>query len=90
MAFTFTLIKQNVMGNQRVAMYKVVTETTYSGAVATPMGKVDAAILSPLSAAAFVGAVKINTAAASAAANGSVFISSTTNGDEYYLTVYGH
>jgi hypothetical protein len=91
MAFTFTLLKQNVDGMERMAIYKLTADTTYSGAVQTPLGFIDAAILTPMSAAVISGAlsVKKNTTAASAAANGAVFISGCVNGDDYYLVVYG-
>lgn len=89
MAYTATLLKNNVMGNQRVAMYKVVTDAA-SGSVATPLGFIDAAIISPISMTTAAIIVKANTTVASAAANGTVFISSAVNTDVFYLTVYGH
>lgn len=91
MAYTFTTVKNAVIGNERLVIYNVNCDATGSGTVSTPMGFIDAAILSPISCASIgMGIiVKRNTGAASAAANGSVFLSSTTNGDNFFLTVYG-
>lgn len=91
MAYTFTLVSNDVDGSQRRLVYNCTLDTAYSGAVATPLSYVNAAIISPISCASIgMGIiVKRNTTAASAAANGSVFISSNTSGDNVFLTVYG-
>jgi hypothetical protein len=89
MAYTATLLKNNIMGNQRVAMYSVAADAA-SGSVATPCGFIDAAIISPISMTTSGIKVKVNTTVASAVANGTVFISSAASTDVFYLTVYGH
>ena len=92
MAFTFTLLKQIVAGSERQAIYKVTADTTYSGSVQTPVGFIDAVLLTPLSAAVISGAINVkanaNTGTVSAA-NGAFLISGCVNGDVYYAVVYG-
>lgn len=89
MASTFTVLKQVNLGNERLVIYDVSFDGT-SAAVAGPFGTVDAAMISPISMnSATSPCVKINTTAASAAANGSIFLSSSTAGDHFYMMVYG-
>jgi hypothetical protein len=88
MAYTATLQKINVMGNQRVSQY-LVTADAASGSVVTNMGTLDCAVIGPISMATAGIKVKINTSAASAAANGQVLISSAVSGDAFFLICYG-
>jgi hypothetical protein len=88
MAYTATLQKNNVMGNQRVAQY-LVTADAASGVVVTTLGYIDAIAVAPVSMATAGAKFKANTNAASAAANGSVMVSSAANGDVFFLTVFG-
>ncbi len=90
MAYTATLIKHNVIGNQRMLQYNVTADAN-SGAVATPLGLVESIVFTPISmnTLTITPKFKPNLSAASAAANGSVFMSSCTNGDNFFLIVYG-
>jgi len=88
MAFTGTLIRQNVVGDERMAHYDV-TADALSGAVATSLGYITAAYIGPVSMATAAITVVINKNAAGSAANGSVHLSGCVNGDHFYLHVYG-
>lgn len=88
MAFTATLLKKSVHGDERVEHY-LVTADANSGSVSTGVGVITLAHLSVKSAATGAQKVKANLSAASAAANGSLFLSSCTSGDDFYVTVYG-
>lgn len=88
MAYTTTLIKNSIMGNQRVAEYNVTADAA-SGSVATTVGLIDSIQITPISMATICGHFRINTNAASAASNGVLFCSSIANGDNFFLTVYG-
>src|SRR5678816_2679121 len=84
MAFTATLKKHAISGNERVAIYQVAADAA-SGMVVTPLSYVDAVTWAPISMATFGGTIKINTNDSSAVANGTVFISSVANGDDCLL-----
>ena len=88
MAFTATLLKENVMGNQRVAQYKVSADAV-SGIVATKMGVIDAIAVSPISMNSGGPKFKINCTTAAAASNGILNIADVTSGDDLFVTVYG-
>lgn len=90
-AHTYTLVSNESDGNYRRAAYIVEASTTASGAVQTPCGYVIAAKVSPLSCSSvgFGIICKPNLNAASATANGSVFLSSCASGDSFYLIVTG-
>lgn len=91
MAQTYTKVSDTVSGNKRECIYIVQASTSASGAVQTPLGYVVSTQIAPLSCAS-VGwgiIVKPNLDSASATKNGSVFISSTTSGDDFYLVCYG-
>lgn len=89
MAYTATLIKMNVIGNQRSAEYNVTSDANQSGTVGTALGTLDAAFISPISMNTAGIKVKINTTGASAASNGNILISGCTSGDNFFLIVYG-
>lgn len=91
MAYTFTKVTDLSFGNKRGVLYDVTLDDAYSGTVATPLGVIDYIEVSPISCASVgMGIIfKINTTTASAAANGSVFISSNTDGDHLFMTVFG-
>ena len=90
-AHTYTLVSNEVDGSVRKAAYIVSASTTASGAVDTPIGWVQSAKISPLSCASvgFGIIVKANQSSAGATKSGSVFVSSCTSGDVFFLTVYG-
>lgn len=88
MAYTATIQKKTVFGNQRVEQY-LVTADAASGSVTTGLSVVESAGICPVSMATAGIKVKINTSAASAAANGQVLVSSAVSGDAFFLTVYG-
>lgn len=88
MAFTATLKKVSVHGDQRVAQYDV-TADAVSGVVATKVGVIESAFISPISMATAAGKVKINAKTATSAQNGSVNIADVASGDNFFLIVYG-
>lgn len=88
MAFTATLLKTTVFGDQRVQHYSVVADAA-SGSVSTGLGYVVACGYAPQSCATAGFKIKANLSAASATANGTVMVSSAANGDVFFLTVYG-
>lgn len=89
MAFTASILKQSVHGDERVIHYSVLADAA-SGAVATGLSIIHQVMTSPQSLTTAIYKVKMNTNAASAAANGSVMISSVASGDTLFLTVFGH
>lgn len=88
MAYTATLIKQSIMGNERSALYNVTADAA-SGVVGTSFGLVDAVVMGPISMATASPKVRINTNILSAASNGNIFISSAASGDNFFVIVYG-
>lgn len=88
---TSTLLKKIVSGNECLSLYEVDAQATASFAVATNVGILEAASIHPLSCASvgFGIICKTNKAADGTALNGSVFVSSTTSGDKFYLVCYG-
>lgn len=88
MAFTATVIKETVHGNQRVTHFTVVADAA-SGVVDSQMGYVEAINFAPVSMATAGGKFKANLNDSSATANGKVFVSSVASGDVFFLTVYG-
>lgn len=89
MAFTATKLKGDVHGSQRVEQYLVSADAA-SGSVATGLQYIDCLSICPNSMSTAGIKVKANLSAASATANGTVMMSSATNGDVFYLVVYGH
>ena len=89
MAFTNTLVKQTVYGNERVQHYNITADAA-SGVVYTGLSYVDAFHWSAISmTTSTVPHMKANVGTASAASLGNVFISSVISGDNFFLTVYG-
>lgn len=88
MAFTATLRRSTVFGDQRVLQYKVVADAA-SGQVATGLQYIDCIATSIESAATGGFKVRPNLSEASAASNGVVFVSSAANGDIFFLTIFG-
>jgi hypothetical protein len=88
MAYTKTLIKNTVFGNQRVIQYKVSADAV-SGAVTAPLSYIDVALLTPISMTTNAILVKVNTTLGSAVANGSVYLANVTSSDDFFLILYG-
>jgi len=88
MAYTVTLKKVTVFGDQKVAQYAV-TSDAVSGVVSTKLKIIDSASLCPVSMNTGGIKVKINAATAAAASNGKVNLADLTSGDDLFLIVYG-
>lgn len=88
MAYTATKIFTTVHGTQRVIGFEVTADAA-SGAVATGLSYIDGISIAPISMATAGAKFKRNLNAASATANGTVFVSSAANADLFYLTVFG-
>lgn len=89
MAYTATIVKQSIMGNERVTLLNVTADANQSGTVSTSLGFLDSAVLGPISMSTAGIKVKVNTTGASAASNGNILISGCTSGDNFFLVVYG-
>lgn len=89
MAFTVTLVKHNVAGNERISIYDVTADAA-SGVIGTNIGVVDGIAISPISMATAGIKLKPNLSAASSAANGNIMASSCASGDRFFVTVFGH
>lgn len=89
MAYTAVIAKQTVHGDQRTIQYEITADAA-SGSVATGLQYIDSIQVTPISMATTAGKFRRNLNAASAAANGSVMVSSIASGDVFYMQVYGH
>lgn len=89
MAYTATLVKKTVHGNERVVAFDV-TADAQSGVVDAGM-YIDHFSVGPISMNTF-SLVKFrpNIGADSAAANGKLMISGCTSGDRMFITIFGH
>lgn len=88
MAYTVSILKNTVWGDQRVIQYSILADAT-TQTVATGLGYLDSIAVAAKSATSGLGKFKINVNASGVAANGSFGMSSIVSGDEYYVTVYG-
>ena len=88
MAYTASLVKSTVFGDQRVQQYQVTADAA-SGSVSTGLSYIQSISFSPISMATAGPKIKANLDATSATANGTVFVSSAANGDAFFLTVFG-
>ncbi len=88
MAYTVTILKENVVGNQRKVDYKITTDAV-SGAVATKLAYIDSVNICPISMNSAGIKVKANAITATSAGFGSVNIADSTSGDDFFMTVYG-
>jgi hypothetical protein len=89
MAFTATLLKRTVFGDQRVEHYSVTADAA-SGTVSTGLGVITQVMTSPQSLTTAIYKVKANrNAADTGTSNGTVLISSVASGDTLFLTVFG-
>jgi hypothetical protein len=90
MAYTATILKQSVHGDERVIHYSVLADAA-SGSVATGLSVIHQVQTSPQSLTTAIYKVKANrNGADTAALNGTVLISSIASGDVLLMTVYGH
>lgn len=89
MAFTNSLVAQTVFGNKRVVIYNVTADAA-SGAVTSSLSVIEFFTYTPQSCATAGGTHKMNLTVGSASANGVLFVSSVANGDNFFVTLYGH
>ncbi len=91
MAFTVTKLYQYSEGN-KVCIAFDVTADANSGVISTGLNVVEAVIATPVSCVTVVPMPKFrrNLSAASATANGSIMVSSCTNGDAFTVIAIGH
>lgn len=91
MAYTASSIAgvNTTWGNKLVKVLNVTADAA-SGSVSTGLNVVDFAMVQLISAATGAFKVKVNLTVASAAANGTVFVSSAASGDNFVLIAVGH
>lgn len=88
MAFDVTTLFTTVYGNKRVVALDVTADAA-SGAVTTGLSVVDAVTMGPISCATAAFKIKINQNSAATALNGSLFVSSAADGDNFYIVAHG-
>lgn len=88
MAYSIASESNGVFGNKRFHAFKVTTDAA-SGAVDTGLSVIDFFSLSAVSAATGAPTVLLNANSGGTAVNGSFALSSTTSGDDFFVTVYG-
>lgn len=88
MAYTATKVMTTVFGNVRVVGFNVAADAA-SGSVATGLKNVLWCDITPISMTTGAPHLKINTDATSAAAAGTIFISSAASTDNFFLVAYG-
>jgi len=89
MAYTVTLRKKGVHGDQRYLQY-LVTADAATQSVATGLSYIDVLNISPGSLTTYTFKAWANSNASGVATNGTVGLSGLTSGDQFYMTVYGH
>lgn len=90
MSFTNTRLYRTVWGNKIVEAWDVTTDAA-SGSISTGMSVIEAIIgVVPVSAATAAPKFKMNTSAASATANGVIFVSSAASADHFIVVAAGH
>lgn len=88
MAFTATLAKKTVHGDQYV-WQGTVTADAASGVVSFGFAAITHAHVTPKSATTAYYVARINALAATTASVGDLAISGVASGDEFFVTVYG-
>jgi hypothetical protein len=89
MAYTASIAKETVFGDQRVKMYNVTADAN-SGAIGTGLNYINAVSISLQSASSAGFKVKPNVGSGATASQfGQIFVSGCTNGDAFQLVVYG-
>lgn len=87
MAFTITR-EQTVLGNLRVALLNVTTDSA-SGNVDSGLSVVKHVAICPISMATVAIGLDANVGSGATALPGIINIGSSASGDNFYLTVYG-
>jgi hypothetical protein len=88
MAFTKSHIAQSVVGNLRMSIFRVTADAN-SGAVDSGLSVIEAVQATVVSAATGAQKFKKNTNSGATALNGSLFMSSCTNGDVFEVVCLG-
>lgn len=88
MAFSLSITSKKVYGNDQV-IHGVLSADGAAGAVATGLGILDMAHVTPKSAATGNANVKINLGATATSIAGTLAVTGVASGDEFYVTVYG-
>lgn len=88
MAFSKASAVQSVIGNKRMVTFELTADAN-SGAVDSGLGVVESIAVAVKSAATGSQKFKANLNSGATALNGSIFCSSCTNGDVFYVTVIG-
>lgn len=87
MAFTVTLEKDSVYGNLRTQIYLVTADGAEAN-ITTPFGKIDMVSITPQKGQT-MPAVHMNTNSSGTAANGTIGVSATSNGNIFRMHVMG-
>jgi len=89
MAFTWTITKQTVFGDERI-IHGTVTADGTAGYVSTGLSNLYSVGFAPISMTSMIDAgFKINTLDSGTATAGALAVTGVTSGDEMYVTVYG-
>jgi hypothetical protein len=88
MAFTKAAVSQSVWGNKRMVSFTLTADAN-SGAVDTGLSVIESVMTSVKSAATGSQKFKANLNSGATALPGSLFCSSCTGGDDFYVTVTG-
>lgn len=89
MAFTWTIAKNSVHGDERVIHGLVTTDNT-SGTVATGLSVINSVAWAPrLMTSATCACFRINVGTTSTSTAGTLAITGVTSGDTMYVTVFG-
>lgn len=89
MAFTVANIAQSTFGNKRVVVLSCVADAA-TQAIDTGLSGIDFIQYTPKSMTSAAAKFRINSDASGDASAGYVGVSGVANGDEFWLTVYGH
>ena len=88
MAWTNTVVKQTVFGDERVIHYDCLADAA-TAEIVTGLNTITQVQVTYMSAASGNMSFRKNVGVASTAAAGSVSATGCASGDEYYITVYG-
>lgn len=89
MAYTATLVKTTVYGDNRVQHYKVTADAA-TQAIATGLNVIESVHISPGSLSTAGVKAYANSNASGVEAFGTVGLSGFVSGDVFYMTVFGH
>ena len=88
MAFTATVDKKTVFGDERIIHYSITADAA-TAAIDTGLDTVIAVSCAPKSMASAPYSIKCDELAAGTAAAGYIAITGVASGDDLYVTVYG-